>query len=207
MFIVFEGIDGCGKTTIIKQIAKLLKKIPKYKNKILVTKEPSGTKIGEKIRKIILKNQKIDNRTEALLYAASRRQHIIEKIKPNLKNKIILCDRFIDSSLVYQGFIHNLQIKKICEINSFAVEKIKPDIIFILDVNPRISLERIKNRKKIDRFDSKNINFHKKARQAFLKISQDKKHILINGNKKIKEVTIKIYNEIIKHLERHDAKN
>ena len=175
MFIVFEGIDGCGKTTIIKQVFKLLKKIPKYKNKILLTREPGGTKFGENIRKIILKNQNLDNRTEALLYAASRRQHIIEKIKPNLKSKIILCDRFVDSSLVYQGFVHNLQIKKIWNLNMFAIEKIKPDITFVLDVNPEISLERIKNRCKIDRFDLKKINFHKKARQAFLKISQKKK--------------------------------
>lgn len=207
MFIVFEGIDGCGKTTIIKQVAKLLKKIPQYKNKILITREPCGTKIGENIKKIILKNPKIDNRTEALLYAASRRQHIVEKIKPNFKKKIILCDRFIDSSLVYQGLTHNLEIKKIWSINLFAIEKIKADITFVLDVNPKISAERIKKRKKVDRFDLKKIDFHQKAREAFLKISQEKNHILIDGNKKINEITTKIYNEIIKCLKKRHAKN
>lgn len=201
MFIVFEGIDGSGKTTVIKQVIKLLKKIPKYKKHIISTREPGGTNVGEDIRKIILKNyKKIDNITETLLYAASRRQHVIEKIKPNIKNKIILCDRFIDSSFVYQGFIHKLDIKKILQINSIAIENIKPDLTFVLDIDPKISLNRIVKRHQKKYFDLEKINFHQKAREAFLKISKNKNHILIKANEKISKIANIIYQEIMKIL-------
>lgn len=204
MFIVFEGIDGSGKTTIIKQVVKLLKKIPKYRKNIIFTREPGGTIIGEEIREIILKNyqKKIDNITETLLYAASRRQHIVEKIKPNLKNKIILCDRFIDSSFVYQGFIRGVDIEKIIKINSFATENIKPDITFVFDIDPKLSLKRIAKRHKKNHFDLEKISFHQKARQAFLKICKNKNHILIKADEKISQIANKIYQKIIKILEK-----
>ena len=148
MFITFEGPDGSGKSTIIK---KVYEKLINDGFDIVLTREPGGTPIAEKIRDIILDNSNValDARTEALLYAASRRQHLVEKIRPALKEgKIVLCDRFLDSSLAYQGGGRNLGVQNVLNINLFATENTYPDLTLFFDIDPELGLKRVSQDKK-----------------------------------------------------------
>ncbi len=172
-FVSFEGPDGAGKSTVLKEV--LAKISPRLKPQYLVTREPGGSKIAEKIRDIILDpaNDKMDAKTEALLYAASRSQHVEEIIKPALAaGKIVFSDRFVDSSLAYQGEGRDLGIKEVKQINDFATGKLDPDLTFFLDVAPEIGLERIKKLRpnQEDRLEQENIAFHKKVYAGFLKV-------------------------------------
>ena len=142
-FISFEGPDGSGKSTIIKKVAEYFSE-----NNIdyVLTREPGGSQIAEEIRNIILntKNTNLSASTEALLYAASRAQHFDEIIKPALNNnQVVLCDRFLDSSLVYQGVARELGVDRVLQINKFAIEDVLPDLTVFFDVDPLIGLERI----------------------------------------------------------------
>lgn len=170
-FITFEGPEGSGKTSVIKAIVEDLMR----KNmKVLTTREPGGIKISEQIRSIILdvENTEMDARTEALLYAASRRQHIAEKIMPGLKNGYhILCDRYVDSSLAYQGFGRGLGIDEVFELNQFAIESLLPDLTIFIDVPPSIGLKRVfSNGRKVDRLDLETIAFHEKVYQGYKEV-------------------------------------
>ena len=159
LFITFEGTEGSGKTTLID-------KVENYLNdkgfKVVKTREPGGIKIAEQIRNVILdvNNTKMDKITEALLYAASRRQHLVEKVLPNLeKGYIVICDRFIDSSLAYQGYARGIGIDKVYKINLSATDGILPDYTFYIDVRPEVGLARIaKNNREQNRLDLENIN-------------------------------------------------
>lgn len=196
MFITFEGIDGCGKSSIIIEIAELLKNIG---YNVFVTREPGGTDISEKIREIIIKSEKMDGITEGLLYAASRRQHIVEKINPSLERKeIVISDRYIDSSLAYQGIGRNIGIEQILKINSINNKILWPNITFLLDIDPIIALERIKKRNKNDRFDKESILFHNKIRKAFLQIAKkyNNRIIIINANENKQVIIKKIFDKI-----------
>jgi len=171
-FITFEGPDGSGKGTIIKYVKKFLEK-----NKIdyILTREPGGIEISEEIREIILnkKHLNMDERTEALLYAAARRQHLIEIVIPALaKGKIVICDRFVDSSLAYQGFARGIGIDEVLKINQFAIDKLMPDLTIFLNVRPEVGLERINKSKvrKKDRLDLESIDFHKKVYEGYNKV-------------------------------------
>lgn len=201
MFITFEGPDGSGKSTVIKKVYELL---VKDGYEIVLTREPGGTPIAEKIRDIILdnSNQALDPRTEALLYAASRRQHLVEKIWPALKEgKIVLCDRFLDSSLAYQGGGRSLGIDNVLNINLFATENTYPDLTLFFDVSPEVGLARVsKDKKRIaDRLDNETENFHDKVYETFKKIVREHKDriISIDASKPIEEVVKNAY-EIIK---------
>lgn len=198
MFITFEGIDGCGKSTIISKIVELLEKAG---HKVVATREPGGTKISEKIREVIIKSKNMDSVTEGLLYASSRRQHIVEKIIPSLKEKkIVISDRYIDSSLAYQGIGRKIGMKQILVINSINNKILWPDITFFLDVDPKIALERIKKRDKDnDRFDEESIVFRSEVRKAFLQIAKKYKNriVVIDANRD-KQVIIKEIFEKIK---------
>ena len=198
MFITFEGIDGCGKSTIISKIVELLERTG---YKVVATREPGGTKISEKIREIIIKSKNMDSITEGLLYASARRQHIVEKIIPSLKEKkIVISDRYIDSSLAYQGIGRKIGIKQILVINSINNKILWPDITFFLDVDPKVALERIKKRDKDnDRFDEESIVFYSEVRKAFLQIAKKYKNriIVIDANRD-KQVIIKEIFEKIK---------
>ena len=144
LFITFEGGEGSGKTSLIKEIEKKLMLIVFFD--YILTREPGGIKISESIREILLdkENTMMDPRTEALLFAASRRQHLIEKVIPALNNnKIVLCDRFIDSSLVYQGLARGIGIDEIMNINNFAIEGYMPNFTFLLDIDPIVGMDRI----------------------------------------------------------------
>ena len=143
LFITFEGGEGSGKTTVIQTVAEQL---TKQGYKVLVTREPGGIPIAEKIRGVILDkaHTEMDSRTEALLYAAARRQHLVEKVSPALDTgHIVLCDRFIDSSLAYQGIARGLGIEEVWAINQFAIGEFMPELTLYLDVSPEVGVERI----------------------------------------------------------------
>jgi dTMP kinase len=164
-FITFEGPDGAGKTTIIRMVAQELKEA-------LLTREPGGIDIAEQIRKVILdkENTAMDPRTEALLYAAARRQHLVEKVKPALEDgKVVLCDRFVDSSLAYQGHARGLGIDEVFSINQFAIEKMMPDLTVYFDIEPELGLQRINKNKgrEVNRLDLENLEFHQKVREGY----------------------------------------
>lgn len=144
-FVSFEGPDGAGKSTVLKEV--LAEIGPELRPQYLVTREPGGSKIAEKIRDIILDpaNDEMNAKTEALLYAASRSQHVEEIIRPALKTgKLVFSDRFVDSSLAYQGEGRDLGIAEVKQINDFATGKLDPDLTFFLDVAPEVGLSRIK---------------------------------------------------------------
>ena len=170
LFVTIEGPEGSGKTTIGK---KIVEKLIASGYEVIYTREPGGIEIAEQIRNVILdvKNTNMDPRTEALLYAASRRQHLIEKIVPALKdNKIIICDRFVDSSLAYQGHARKLGIDNVYEINKFAIDTLMPDLTLLFDIDPKIGLERINANKlrEVNRLDLEQLEFHTLVREGFL---------------------------------------
>lgn len=169
IFISIEGGEGSGKTTQIKLISKYLEQ-----NNIqyIFTREPGGIDISEQIREIILdkKNTAMDARTEALLYAAARRQHLIERVIPALKEgKVIICDRFLDSSLAYQGFARGLGIEEVLRINEFAIEGYMPELTIYLDIDPIKGLSRINMdvNREVNRLDLERNSFHEKVREGY----------------------------------------
>ncbi|MBN2478987.1 MAG: dTMP kinase [Parachlamydiales bacterium] len=165
MFITFEGGEGSGKTTLISSIKDYLEK----KNlKICLTREPGGTKLAEDIRIVVLKprNELVYPKAELCLYLASRAQHIKQIILPALKeNKIVLCDRFNDSSVVYQGHARGLGIDMVLDFSSFILEGLVPNLTFYLDIDPKIGLSRVK--RSLDRIEQEDISFHQKIREGF----------------------------------------
>ncbi len=169
LFITFEGGEGSGKTTLIKALEK---KLSEMNIGYLVTREPGGSTIAEEIRSIILdkKNTMMDPRTEALLYAASRRQHLAEIVLPALKEgKLVLCDRYLDSSLAYQGYARGIGIDEVYAINEFAIDQTMPDMTFFLDLKPEEGLKRIVLHRsdEVNRLDLENISFHHKVYDAY----------------------------------------
>ena len=169
MFITFEGGEGSGKTSVIKRIEE---KLIKMNYEVLVTREPGGSVVAEQIRKIILdsKNTSITTETEALLFAASRTQHLEEIVLPALKEgKIVLCDRYVDSSLAYQAYARDLGFDFVLSANSYALKHL-PELTFYLDVLPEIGLKRISERDDLNRLDKERKSFHEKVRQGYLKV-------------------------------------
>lgn len=196
MFITFEGPDGSGKSSVIK---KVYEDLTQKGYSIVLTREPGGTPISEKIRDIILDNNNtnLDARTEALLYAASRRQHLVEKIRPALKEgKIVLCDRFLDSSLAYQGGGRHLGIDNVLNINLFATENTYPDVTFFFDVSPEIGLTRVsKDKKRVaDRLDNETEGFHDKVYESFKEVVKryPKRFYVIDASKSLDEVVFNV---------------
>lgn len=175
IFITFEGGEGSGKTTMMARLSEYLsgKNIP-----YLITREPGGIDIAEKIRSIILnpEHTAMDARTEALLYAAARRQHLVEKVIPALEEgQIVLCDRFVDSSLAYQGYARGLGIEEVRSINLFATEGLAPDLTLYFDVDPDIGLARIaaNQGREFNRLDMENRLFHDKVRAGYLELVEN----------------------------------
>ena len=167
--ITLEGVEGSGKSTLIQYLKELIESIGK---KVIVTREPGGIEISEQIRSVILdtENTKMDGRTEALLYAAARRQHLVERIIPALKEgNVVLCDRFIDSSLAYQGYARGLGIDEVLSINEFAIGGFMPNLTLYLDLDPQIGLSRIRKNKgrEVNRLDLEEISFHLKVREGY----------------------------------------
>ncbi len=190
LFITFEGIDGCGKSTQLKLTSNYLKKLG-LRPEIL--REPGSTILSEKIRSILLnKNIKINPISELMLYVAARAELVENTIGPALdKGKIILCDRFYDSTTAYQGFGRGLDIKVINKMNRLAVGKYKPNLTFIVDIDYPTSLARMKKMNKVaDRLESESKAFFARVRNGFIDISrQNKKRVvLLNGKKPIEKI-------------------
>ncbi len=169
-FITLEGPDGSGKSTMLKLIEEYLKD-----NKIdyITSREPGGTKIGEDIRKIILdvNNKNMSNETEALLYAASRAQHVSEKILPAIEEgKLVLCDRFLLSSLAYQGVGRDLGIDEVKLINDFGTKGLVPDLILFFHVDPEVTLMRKTKNLGGDRLEQEGVNFHNKVYNGYMEL-------------------------------------
>ena len=201
MFITIEGPEGSGKTTVAKNVVE---KLINEGYKVLYTREPGGVGIAEKIRDIILdvNNTNLDPRSEALLYAASRRQHLVEKVIPALeKGYIVICDRFVDSSLAYQGYARDIGIDEIYNINMFAINDKWPDITILLDIDPEVGLQRImENRQnEVNRLDLEGMNFHNKVHKGYqiIKEKYADRITLVDGNKSKDEVFDEVY-KIIK---------
>ncbi|KRN99217.1 dTMP kinase [Companilactobacillus kimchiensis] len=170
IFISFEGPDGAGKTTALNKLMPLLQK--RTDKEIVLSREPGGSPISEKIRKIILDidDEEMDPRTEALLYAASRRQHLIDVILPTLQaDKIMLSDRFVDSSIAYQGGGREIGTKSVAEINDFAIDGHLPDLTIYFDVSPEVGLARIRQDHEgaMDRLEKEAISFHNRVYDSY----------------------------------------
>ena len=205
-FIVFEGIEGSGKSYQSKKLYQSLKK--KGLN-VLLTREPGGSPSAEKIRNLILtdyfsKNikQQFDKYTDTLLYLAARNEHIINKIKPALKKKkIVICDRFIDSTFAYQVYGKNVKKNFIKKIHETILQGIKPNITFILKVSPKVSKQRLKKRRTKNRYDNFSQLFYTKAQKSFLKIAKNKKNYFIfDSSSDGKELEKKIFKVVSKYL-------
>lgn len=201
LFITIEGPDGAGKTTAINELFPRLAK--ETNRKVIATREPGGVRISEKIRDLILdpNNEEMDVRTEALLYAAARRQHLIEVIIPALAaGHIVLCDRFVDSSLAYQGAGRRIGIESVAKINEFATEGLQPDFTLYLDIDSDEGLRRIQTSRKasIDRLETEGLEFHQRVRHAYLKLveKEPERFSLIHANQDVQEVVNECYNKI-----------
>lgn len=171
LFITLEGGEGAGKTTIANAV---IEKLSTLGIETVYTREPGGIKIAEKIREVILDpdHTEMDCRTEALLYAAARRQHLVEKVKPAMdEGRIVLCDRFVDSSIVYQGYARGIGMDEVREINQFAIEGFMPDLTIFFDIKPEIGLARIaaNDSREVNRLDLEGLAFHELVYEGYKK--------------------------------------
>ena len=192
MFITLEGPEGSGKTTAVEAAVKALQE---KGYEIVRTREPGGTPIAEQIRNVILDkaNTSMDPRTEALLYAASRRQHLVEKVWPALKEgKIVICDRYLDSSLAYQGGARGLGVDEVLNVNLFATENTWPDLTLLFDIKPEVGLARIASNasREVNRLDLEKLEFHNKVRDAFLALAKKypDRYVIIDASQSREEV-------------------
>ena len=204
--IVFEGVEGCGKSFQSKKLYSRLKKI---KVDVILTREPGGTKSSELIRNLILKDyftknnkEKFDKYTDTLLYLAARNEHIKNKIKPALlKKKVVVCDRFIDSTIAYQVYGKKVDINFINNIHKKILQGIKPNIVFILRVSQKSSRQRLKKRRSKNRYDNFAQSFYNKAQKSFLKIAKNKKnYFVLESSTNDNLLEEKILNKVKKYL-------
>ena len=204
MFITLEGPEGSGKTTAVESAVRKLKEMG---YEIVRTREPGGTPIAEQIRNVILDkdNTAMDSRTEALLYAASRRQHLVEKVWPALKEgKIVICDRYLDSSLAYQGGARGLGIDEVLNINLFATENTWPDLTLLFDITPEEGLKRIAANasREVNRLDLEKLEFHHKVRDSFLLLAKryPDRFVIIDASKSREEVAKQTLEAVLSRL-------
>ena len=206
LFLTFEGCDGCGKTTVLNRVSVLLREkgIP-----FLLTREPGGSKIAEEIRNVILdkKNTEMDPRCEALLYAASRRQHLVEIVLPALKKGIhVLSDRYLDSSLAYQGYARGIGMEEVYSINLFAIDGMLPDLTFFLDLPPEEGLARIRKNetREVNRLDLEKENFHKKVYEGYKILLENypERIVRIDAKKTVEEESQEIFDILAKRIMR-----
>ena len=207
LFVTFEGIEGSGKTY---QSKKLFRKIKSMGLPAIYTREPGGTKVAEKIREVILQDyfhpdskEKFNKYTDTLLYLAARNEHIEKKLKPAIsKKKIIICDRFIDSTLAYQVYGKGVNKTLVDSVHKYILNSIKPDLTFILKANISKAMQRLKKRKKKNRYDKFSKNFYDRVQKAFLKIAKadKKKYIIIDNSLDTPETEKIILNRFIKVL-------
>jgi len=195
--ITIEGIEGSGKSTLAKG---LYNKLREKGFPALLTWEPGGTEVGEKIREILLFSENLSPWTELLLFLASRKEHVEKKILPALREgKIVICDRFFDSTIAYQGFGRDLPLRILKRINKIVTDNLKPNLTFLLDISPEKGLKRIKKR---DRIEKEDFEFHKKVREGYLKIAKraKKRIFVIDGEKEPNYVLEFAFNKTIERL-------
>ncbi|NLP01588.1 MAG: dTMP kinase [Fibrobacter sp.] len=203
LFFTFEGIDGCGKSTQLKEIALRLERkgVP-----VLTTREPGGTPVAEKIREILIspENSEMVNECELFLYLAARAQHVREKIIPALqKGMIVLCDRFQEATFAYQGFGRGLSLSFLQQLNSFATDGLIPDRTFIFDVPVEISGQRMDQmKKKKDRLEQNGPEFYEKIRKGYLFMAEKQSGncVLIDGCQEVSRISDQVWEEIAKLL-------
>ncbi len=207
LFIVFEGVEGCGKSF---QSKKLFYNLKKNNFDVILTREPGGTKSAELIRNLILKdyfqkgiNEKFNKYTDTLLYLAARNEHVLNKIKPALKKKkIVICDRFVDSTIAYQVYGKKVKLNFINEIHKIILGKLKPDITFVLKVSPKSSRKRLLKRRSKNRYDKFSQSFYNKVQKSFLKLSKNKKNYhIFDSSKNDKSLEDLILKSTLKYLE------
>lgn len=199
-FISFEGPDGAGKTSVLTAVGKIL--AATLGDQLVLTREPGGNKISEAIRNIILdrQNTEMDARTEALLYAAARRQHLVETVIPALnKGQMVISDRYVDSSIAYQGAGREIGEQAVWNINQFAIDGLEPDLTIYLDIESEKGIARIQNfrQNEINRLDVEALDFHRRVRQSYLRLHQEnpERIKLIDASQPLQQViddTIKV---------------
>ncbi|UCZ53289.1 dTMP kinase [Bacillus shivajii] len=204
VFITFEGGEGAGKTTVLQSVKEQL---INQGYEVIATREPGGSVIAEKVRDVILNpdHTEMDERTEALLYAAARRQHLVETVTPKLdEGCIVLCDRFIDSSLVYQGVARGIGVEEVRQMNLFATGGLMPDLTCYVDIEPEVGLKRIEEHKgrEYNRLDQEKIDFHLMVRDAYLTLAKQEPIRIqtIDGAQPLDEVvdrTMKVINHYL----------
>jgi dTMP kinase len=197
LFITFEGNDGSGKSSALQTVKQELLELG---YDVIYTREPGGSPIAEKIREVILDKENVgmDPKTEALLYAASRREHIVKTILPALEaGKVILCDRFLDSSLAYQGYSRDLGLENVLEMNQFATEGLYPDLTILVCTRPEIGMSRIKkDERDMDRLELEKMTFHNKVYDGYIALSEKFKDriVVINGEQTKEQVLSDVKN-------------
>jgi len=205
-FIVFEGVEGCGKSF---QSKKLYSKLKKRGVDTILTREPGGTKSSELIRNLILKDyftkdtkDKFDKYTDTLLYLAARNEHVKNKIIPALvKKKVVICDRFIDSTIAYQVYGKKVDINFINNIHKKILRGVTPNIVFVLKVSKDSSRKRLKNRKTKNRYDNFSQSFYNRAQKSFIKLAENKKnYFILNSSLNNNSLEKKIFNIAKKYL-------
>ncbi|SDB35928.1 dTMP kinase [Streptococcus henryi] len=206
LIISFEGPDGAGKTTVLEHLLPLLRE--KTDRNIITTREPGGVEIAEKIRDVILdvNHTSMDDKTELLLYMAARRQHYVERVLPALsEGKVVLIDRFIDSSVAYQGAGRGLDTEVISWLNDFATDSRKPDLTLYFDVDSETGLARIaKNaEREINRLDLEKLDMHQRVRQGYLELAEQEtdRIVTIDASQNLDAVVASAAVEILKSLE------
>ena len=200
LFISFEGGEGSGKSSVINVVKERLEADG---HKVVITREPGGVSVSEQIRNVILAvDNQMSKETEALLYAASRTEHLYAKVLPLLEQEyIVLSDRYLDSSLAYQGYARGIGIEKVLEINMFAKAYL-PKVTYFFDVRPEVGLARIQGRDKIDRLDLETMDFHQKVYEGYLEVCKmyPERVKSINGEREISLIIDDIYNDIKTYL-------
>lgn len=209
-FITFEGSEGAGKSI---QVEILTSHLHEEGHQVVVTREPGGTRVGEQIRAIThnTENVDLDPVAEAYLMAASRAQHVAEIIKPALSaGKIVVSDRFVDSSIAYQGYGRKLGPEKIEELNALAVDGAIPDLTFLLNTSPELGLSRRRKANKVnDRLDLQQIDFYERVYQGYLDLAKKytERYVVIDASKTIEEIALEIWKSVKSALDKRNAKN
>ncbi len=200
-FISVEGGEGSGKSTLLSRLKKLFeeKKLP-----VVFSFEPGGTELGKEIRESLIKNRSFfSTRAEALLYAAARAQHMEELIVPSLESgKHVIVDRFVDASLAYQGVARKLGLKRIRDLNEWAMGGIYPNRTYLLDIDPQLGLSRAKARQNLDRIEREALTFHQEIRKAYLHLAKihPKRYVLIDASQKPDEVFGLVQKDLLGYL-------
>ncbi|EKI4474807.1 dTMP kinase [Staphylococcus pseudintermedius] len=201
LFITIEGPEGSGKTTVVQAVSEQLTQ----HYDVMTTREPGGVQTAEAIRQILLDGETMDARTEALLFAASRREHLVAKVLPALsQGRLVICDRFIDSSLAYQGYARKIGVKEVQAINDFAIEGRYPDLTIYLDIPAEVGRTRIEsNRRAQNRLDKESVAFHERVVEGYQQlIAQDpKRFAVINANQSIEQVVTAALQVILQKID------